>query len=665
MCRLSLLLTVLLLNPTGAAAQSADSAQSERSGSDTSLVAQFAESPVVFADDTLFIIYSPLGEFVPSERAAQITQRLRDLARNKRQLDSLRLVENEGVTDAVLDTLRVFSVTGHDASVLGLPRDSVAREYRQIVIEALRERRYELSFKALLTGLGISAGLLAVLLGLFWLMRRFFPWLYAKVDGWEGTLFRTIRFRSYEIIDAPTVTAIHLAALKGVRLLLSLFFVYVFLTIAFSLFPLTREWNLEPVFRGLLLTLLATVVTFGLWRFGAGFFERLSLKISEWKGTVIRGVRVRNFEVFSEERIVGLLQGATTLLRYAAGLILVYFYLTIILNFFEFSKTWARTLLGYVMDPVLEVLGSFIAFLPDLFFIVVIVAVTRFLLRVIRGFFEEISRGRLTFIGFHKDWAIPTYQIVRFLTIAFAAIIIFPYLPGSESPAFQGVSVFLGILFSLGSSSAIANMVAGVVITYMRPFQIGDRVKIADTVGDVVERNLLVTRVRTVKNVDVTIPNAMVLGSHIINYSSSAGAKGLILDTTVTIGYDVPWRTVHELLSQAALDTQDILPEPPPFVLQKSLDDFSVAYELNAYTTAASRMTGIYSDLHQHIQDRFNQAGVEIMSPTFAAVRDGNQVAIPQEYLPSSYSAPPFGVSLVENLLGVKAQGKRPAADKE
>jgi small-conductance mechanosensitive channel len=238
----------------------------------------------------------------------------------------------------------------------------------------------------------------------------------------------------------------------------------------------------------------------------------------------------------------------------------------------------------------------------------------------------------------------PTYQIVRFLVIAFAAIVIFPYLPGSGSPAFQGISVFLGILFSLGSSSAIANMVAGIVITYMRPFHIGDRVKIADTSGNVIERNLLITRVRTIKNVDVTIPNAMVLGSHIINYSSSAEAKGLILHTRVTIGYDAPWRKVHELLISAAKETTDILENPAPFVLQTSLDDYSVAYELNATTSNASRMASILSELHEHIQDKFNEAGVEIMSPSYSAVRDGNQVTIPSEYLPKDYQPAPFRI---------------------
>jgi small-conductance mechanosensitive channel len=203
----------------------------------------------------------------------------------------------------------------------------------------------------------------------------------------------------------------------------------------------------------------------------------------------------------------------------------------------------------------------------------------------------------------------------------------------------------VALLFSLGSTSIVANIVAGVILTYMRPFKVGDRVKIADTTGDIVEKTILVTRIQTIKNVLITIPNAMVLGSHIINYSSSAGSsEPLILHTAVTIGYDAPWRKVHELLIAAAQATEHVLAEPKPYVLQLSLDDFYVRYELNAYTDSPRTMARIYSDLHQNIQDMFNEAGVEIMSPHYKAIRDGNQTAIPEESLPGSYVAPSFRV---------------------
>jgi small-conductance mechanosensitive channel len=170
-------------------------------------------------------------------------------------------------------------------------------------------------------------------------------------------------------------------------------------------------------------------------------------------------------------------------------------------------------------------------------------------------------------------------------------------------------------------------------------------VKIADTIGDVLDRTLLVTRVRTCKNVEVVIPNGAILGSQVLNYSAMARTTGLILHTSVTIGYDAPWRKVHDLLVRAAVSSEGILPEPPPFVLETSLNDFHITYELNAYTDQPNNIQNIYSNLHQAIQDSFNEGGVEIMSPTFYALRDGNTVTIPSADRPANYEAPSFRVS--------------------
>ncbi len=320
------------------------------------------------------------------------------------------------------------------------------------------------------------------------------------------------------------------------------------------------------------------------------------------------------------------------------------------LGFFPWTRGYAVIVYRFISTPVGAVTRGFVAYLPNLFFIAVILFVTYYLIKFTKLIFNEIGKGTISLPGFYRGWARPTFKIVRFLIIAFTAIAIFPYLPGAGSDAFKGVSLFLGVLFSLGSTGAIANIVAGVVLTYTRAFEIGDRVKISDTVGDVMDRTLLATYVRTTKNVDITVPNAMVLGSHIINYSTSA-QTGLILHTSVTIGYDVPWKQVHELLLAAARATENVEEDPAPYVLQTSLDDFYVSYELNAYTDKPRMMAKIYSDLHQNIQDMFNEAGVEIMSPHFSAVRDGHQVNIPQQYLPKDYAAPGFRFTPLQNLV--------------
>ncbi len=233
--------------------------------------------------------------------------------------------------------------------------------------------------------------------------------------------------------------------------------------------------------------------------------------------------------------------------------------------------------------------------------------------------------------GFHQDFARPTFNIVRFILYAFMLVVMFPYLPGSDSPAFQGVSVFLGVLLSLGSSSAINNIIAGLVITYMRPFKPGDRIKIGDITGDVIEKTMLVIKLKTIKNEEITVPNSTVLSSNTINYSSMAKSQGLVLHTTVTIGYDVPWRKMHEALLKAALRTRAVLPAPAPFVWQTRLDDNYVSYQLNVYTHEAEKQNDIYSELHQNIQDCCREAGIEIMSPHYQANRDGSNSTIPSE----------------------------------
>lgn len=400
----------------------------------------------------------------------------------------------------------------------------------------------------------------------------------------------------------------------------------------------------------ILLALTATAMLVLVLRVISKTFPKVVARLDSWRGTQIRSLYIQKVEILPADRITNIL---ITLVRYvhvAAVLVMLYLYISLVFSFFPLTKALAAKLFGYAVSALKVVWQAFVSYLPNLFLIAVIVFVARYVIKLVRFIFTEIRKGTITVPGFYRDWAEPTYKIVRLLVIALAAVMIFPYFPGSASPAFQGISIFFGVLISLGSTSVVANVVAGVVLTYMRAFDIGDRVQIADTVGDVEGKTLLVTRIRTIKNVDITIPNAMVLASHIINYSSLAQGSALILHTTVTIGYDVPWRKVHELLISAARATQHILEEPAPFVLQTSLDDFYVSYELNAYTDKPNMMATIYSELHQNIQDKFNEAGVEIMSPHYTALRDGQQTTIPEDHLPKSYAPPAFRISLLGNL---------------
>jgi small-conductance mechanosensitive channel len=343
-----------------------------------------------------------------------------------------------------------------------------------------------------------------------------------------------------------------------------------------------------------------------------------------------KGLSIKNIRLLTSAQSLKFALFANNLLRLVVLFFTFYLALPLLFGIFPETRTWAAFLWKLIADPASRIILSVINYLPKLFTVIVIVLVARYAVKFLKFISFQISRGTLVIKGFYPDWAKPTFDIVRFLLYAFVFIVVFPYLPGSDSPVFKGVSVFLGVLFSLGSSSAIANIIAGMVITYMRPFKIGDRIKLGEVTGDVVDKTFLVTRVRTIKNEDITIPNSSVMSNFTVNYTSSSKDRGLILNTTVTIGYDAPWKKVHELLIAAAKETEGIIKDKEPFVLQTSLDDFYVSYQINAYTDQASAMAVIYSRLHQNIQDKFNQAGVEIMSPHYRAMRDGNKPAKPQ-----------------------------------
>lgn len=394
------------------------------------------------------------------------------------------------------------------------------------------------------------------------------------------------------------------------------------------------------------LVLLVIAIAWGLiWLIGRGY-SRLLLFINSKKEKWLKDLSYKDYTFLTAEQEMQVILFWVKIFRWFVYAILLYITLPIIFSIFPFSRDWADALFQLIWSPFKGVLIAVWEYLPNLFSILVIYFVMKYVIRFVRYIFHEIEAEKLKISGFHADWAMPTYSIVKFLLYAFMFVLIFPYLPGSDSNIFKGVSVFIGVLFSLGSSSAIANMVAGLVITYMRPFKIGDRIKIGDVTGDVVEKTLLVTRVRTIKNEVITIPNSSVLNGNTTNYSVEAMEKGLIIHTTVTIGYDVPWKNMHKALIDAALRTDSILDEPKPFVLQTSLDDFYVSYQINAYTREAGKQALIYSNLHQNIQDVCNEMGIEILSPHYRAARDGNMTTIPADYLPKDYKSPSFNVKV-------------------
>lgn len=378
----------------------------------------------------------------------------------------------------------------------------------------------------------------------------------------------------------------------------------------------------------------------------AKIFNFIKNYVVKNRAKYFKGVHYNSIKILSPEKQLILLLRVFGVIKIITLILIVYLSLPVLFSIFPATKDYTTTLLRWILTPAKSAFMGFVDFLPSLFTIIVIIIIFKYSLKIIKFFFYEIKSENIKINGFYSDWALPTFNVIRLLMYAFMLVIIFPYLPGSDSPIFKGVSVFVGVLFSLGSSNAIANMVAGLVITYMRPFKIGDYIKIGDVSGEVIEKTALVTRIRTPKFEDITIPNATVLSSTSTNYSANTNqsTNGLLIHTTVTIGYDVPWKDIYAALIDAALKTEMTEKEPKPFVLQTSLDDFYVSYQINVYTKEPTKQPRIYSLLHQNIQDSFNAAGIEIMSPHYGALRDGNTTTIPPNYLKEDYESPVFNI---------------------
>jgi small-conductance mechanosensitive channel len=346
-------------------------------------------------------------------------------------------------------------------------------------------------------------------------------------------------------------------------------------------------------------------------------FRRLDTWMEKRLKRRIDNLEAKSLRMVQAEQIWAAMSYGTRIIHILILLFLSYIYLNSVLGLFPWTRLLARTLLDYVTTPLLTMGTAVIEYLPKLFFLIILVIVTRYVLKMLQMVSRAVEHERLKFSGFDAEWAWPTYRIVRLVVFAFAVVIAYPYIPGSDSAAFKGVSLFLGVLFSLGSTSVIGNVIAGYTMTYRRAFRLGDRVRIGQTIGEVTDIRLLVTRLRTLKNEEVVVPNSVILNSEVINFSTLAREQGLILHTTVGIGYEVPWRQVEAMLLMAAQRTPGLRTDTPPFVLQKSLGDFAVNYELNVYCDQPDRMMQFSNQLHRNIQDVFNEYGVQIMTPAY------------------------------------------------
>ncbi|MCL2218496.1 MAG: mechanosensitive ion channel family protein [Chitinispirillia bacterium] len=390
--------------------------------------------------------------------------------------------------------------------------------------------------------------------------------------------------------------------------------------------------DLLSILRMVGMSLAVILILFALSKATRHLFIVIDRRLLDHRGSWFKGIRFRNIDILSSAQLTKAALFVSRVLRYAIYALLLYIALPLIFAIFPATRSLAGTLFSWIVTPVISMLQGFIAYLPKLLRIAIIIVIMRYILKFLKYVAQEIEAGRLVIPKFYPDWAHATYTLLRIFMIAFTIVLIFPLLPESESAVFRGVSVFIGVLFSIGSSSVISNMVAGMVITYMRSFRVGDRIKVGEVYGDVVEKTLFVIRIKTVKREVITVPNSSILSSNIINYSIEAQEKGVILSQDVSVGYDVTWRRAHELLISAALKTEYVLHDPKPFVLTKTLADSAAVHQICVYTNNPEFQARIYSEMNLHILDIFQSEGIEMVVPLYEVLRQDNSKVLPEEY---------------------------------
>lgn len=395
---------------------------------------------------------------------------------------------------------------------------------------------------------------------------------------------------------------------------------------------LQEQYGLQQFIKRVALFILIFVLQIALIIFTNWVYRKSIKKIARLQNSKLKSITFNNYELLDTQKQVRLFSFIANLLRYIIIIIQLIISVPIVFSIFPQTQDLANRLFSYIWNPLKSIFTGIIDYIPNLFTIIIIWLVMRYLVKGIQYLANEISSGKLKINGFYPDWAQPSFQIIRFLLYVFMIAMIYPYLPGSDGQVFQGISVFVGIIISLGSTSVISNIMAGLVITYMRPFKIGDRIKLNDLLGNVLEKTPFVTRIKTIKNEIVTIPNSFILTSHTINYSASARKHGLIIHSEISFGFELPWEEIHTLLIEAASMTKGIEADPPPFVHELSFEDFYPVYQINAYIKDADKTAQIKSDLLKNIHELANKAGIELLSPHYVATRDGNEITIPAKY---------------------------------
>lgn len=385
-----------------------------------------------------------------------------------------------------------------------------------------------------------------------------------------------------------------------------------------------EQRRVTVLLRGIALTLLATVVL-GIALWGISRIVRASLRRAQKEhgtGFSIRNINLSPF-LWSIER------GLIKLTGFGVSAIAFYFWLTFVLLQFPYSQPWGRRVGAYFIDLLAQFGHGVIGALPGLFAVIVIFVLTRIVSQGVDSLLRSVEDGRLELAWFEPETARATRRLAKGIIWIFALTVAYPYIPGSGSDAFKGVSVLVGLMISLGSAGFVNQIMHGLVVVYSRALKAGDYVKTGDVMGIVSEVGLLSTKITNLRREEITIPNSLLTADAVTNYSRLAGKDGAVVGTAVTIGYDAPWRQVEAMLKLAASRTPGIRQEPAPRVIQKSLSDFYVEYELLFNIDRPEERPKILSRVRAQIQDAFNEFGVQIMSPHFEE-QPGGKVFVPK-----------------------------------
>ena len=391
-------------------------------------------------------------------------------------------------------------------------------------------------------------------------------------------------------------------------------------TIVDAIKQLQKKHSLLQIFKRLGLFAMIICIQALLIYFTNWLYRKLKRYIIGISHTKFKPLIIRDYEFLDTKRQARIFIFSVNILRFFLIFMQLVITVPMLFSIFPQTKSFAMTLFGYILNPVKSILLAIVNYIPNLFTIIIIYYSIRYLIKGIRFLAKEVESGRLKIPGFYADWAMPSFNIIRFLFYAFMIAMIYPYLPGSGTGVFQGVSIFVGLIVSFGSSNIIGNIISGMVITYMRPFKVGDRIKINDTIGNVIEKTPFVTRIRTPKNEIITIPNSFVMSSHTTNYTTSARDFGLIIHTDIAFGYEVTWQKAHECLIKAAKRTTGIMKGKEPFVLDLGLEDNYNSYQINVYLSDADKMTNVMTELHSNIQDICIEEGIDMKSPLLVSI---------------------------------------------